>query len=418
VDQKTYTHRFDNGLTLVAEPMDWLESVAFAVLVPAGCSREPASHPGLANFACEMVQRGCGERDNRKFVEDLENLGVDRSASVSNAHTSFGGAMPAERIYEALPIFADLLLRPHLPEQQLEEGRQVCFQEIFAVEDDLAQRTMLELRRRHFPEPYGRSCHGTMESVSEISHDDIRIFHDQNYRAGETILSVAGNFEWPRLRDEVGQLLGDWFTGESQTFEVTKPVDGTFHIEHPSSQTQIGVAYSSVPYRDPKYFQARGAVGVLSDGMSSRLFTEVREKRGLCYSVYANLQSLRDYGSVMCYSGTSTDRAQETLDVMVAELQRLAEGIEAEELERLKVQIRSGLIMQQESSRARASVIAGDWYHLGRVRSVDEVNRLVRELTVDSINTFLKEHPPRDFSVVTLGQQPLEMPRGVSTAQA
>lgn len=418
MEQQIYTHRYDNGLTLVAEPMDWLESVAFAFLVPAGCSREPASHPGLANFTCEMVQRGCGERDNRRFVEDLENLGVDRSASVSNAHTSFGGAMPAERISEALPIFADLLLHPHLPKQQLEEGRQVCLQEIYAVEDDLAQRAMLELRRRHFPEPYGRSCHGTVPSVSEISLDDIRIFFDQNYRAGETILSVAGKLDWPRLRDQVGQLLSDWFTGESPTFEVAKPVDGTFHIEHPSSQTQIGVAYSSVPYRDPRYFQARGAVGVLSDGMSSRLFTEVREKRGLCYSVYANLQSLRDHASVFCYSGTSTDRAQETLDVMIAELERLAEGIEPDELDRLKVQIRSSLIMQQESSRARASMIAGDWYHLGRVRPIDEVSRLVNELTVDSINAFLKEHPPRDFSVVTLGQQQLEMPRGVSKAQA
>lgn len=229
---------------------------------------------------------------------------------------------------------------------------------------------------------------------------------------------MAGKLDWPRLRDEVGQLLGDWFIGESPTFEVTKQIGGPFHIDHPSNQTQIGVAYSSIPYRAPNYFQARGAVGVLSDGMSSRLFTEVREKRGLCYSVYASMQSLRDYGSVFCYSGTSTDRAQETLDVMIAELERLGEGIESDELDRLKVQIRSSLVMQQESSRSRSLNIAGDWYHLGRVRSLEEVNRAVNDLTVDSINSFLREHPPRDFCVVTLGQQQLEMPRGVSTAQA
>ena len=145
--------------------------------------------------------------------------------------------------------------------------------------------------------------------------------------------------------------------------------------------------------------------------MSARLFTEVREKRGLCYSVYASYHTLRDRGGVFCYAGTTAERAQETLDVTLGELTRLAEGVETQELDRLKARIKSALIMQQESSSARSSSLARDWYHLGRARTLDEVGRRIDELTCASINAYLAEHPPRDFTIVTLGRSALEVPQ-------
>ena len=121
-----------------------------------------------------------------------------------------------------------------------------------------------------------------------------------------------------------------------------------------------------------------------------------------------------DRGAVFCYAGTGADRAQETLDVTLAELRRLAQGIEEHELDRLKARIKSALIMQQESSSARSASLARDWYHLGRARTLDEVGRLIDGLTSRSINAYLAEHPPADFTVVTLGSRPLEVPCGVS----
>ena len=117
--QEIRSHLFPNGLTLVAESMDWVESAAFTLVLPAGCSHDPQQQLGLANFTCEMVQRGCGPRDNRQFVEDLDRLGADRSASVSQVHTSFGAAMLAENLPRVLEIYADLALRPLLPPEQL-----------------------------------------------------------------------------------------------------------------------------------------------------------------------------------------------------------------------------------------------------------------------------------------------------------
>ena len=398
--------------------MPWLESVAFAMLLPAGVRYDPDDRAGLANLTCEMVQRGCGKRNSRQFVEDLENLGVDRSASVSNAHTSFGGAMPAERLGMALQIYADLVQRPLLPSEQLEDSRQVCLHEIRAIDDDPAQKAMHELRNRHYGEPYGKPTPGTLAAVENISISDVQNHVDATYQPGEAILSVAGKFDWDELRKQVEELFGDWPARPTRSITEKSGTGGYIHMDHDSSQTHIAIAYPSVPYSDPQYYQARGAVGVLSDGMSSRLFDEVREKRGLCYTVHAHCHSFRDRGSVICYSGTTTERAQETLDVLIGELTRLSEGIRQEELNRLKARIKSALIMQQESSAARSGSIAADWYYLKRGQTLEEIGRIIDDLSCDSINAYLAEHPPADFTIVTLGEKQLEIPLGISSANA
>jgi predicted Zn-dependent peptidase len=411
VTEPIQIHEYDNGLALVTQRMDSLESAAFSLLVPGGCARDPRPLLGLANITCEMVQRGCGVRDSRQFVSDLENLGVDHSASVSNAHTSLGGAMPAEKLSDALAIHADLVLRPHLPAEQLEDARLACIQEIRALEDDLAQRAMLELRLRRYGDPFGRSSQGTLDAMRRITLDDIRDFYAATYRPNGAILSVAGKIDFARVRDQVGQLFADWQPAPIPSQDEVPGNGAPSHIPHESNQTHITISYESVPYAHADYYQARAAVGVLSDGMSSRLFTEVREKRGLCYAVYAVCHTLRDRGSVFCYAGTTTERAQETLDVMIDQLRELAAGVRPDELQRLKARLKSALIMQQESSSARSGSIAADWYYLQRVQTLEEVGRIVDQLTCESINSYLAERPPRDFLVVTLGQRELELPR-------
>jgi predicted Zn-dependent peptidase len=186
------------------------------------------------------------------------------------------------------------------------------------------------------------------------------------------------------------------------------------HILFESTQSHVGIAYPTIPYKHPDYFQAWAAVGVLSSGSSSRLFTEVRERRGLCYTVNASLHTQRDRAAVFCYAGTTAERAQETLDVTIGELQRLGNGIEASELDRLKARIKSSLIMQQESSAARSGAIAREWYHLGRARTLGEIGAMIDALSAESINGYLRTNPPRDLLVVTLGPKPLEVPVGVS----
>jgi predicted Zn-dependent peptidase len=414
VSEPIEIHEYTNGLVLVAQRMPWVESAALTLLVPAGCSRDPVDRLGLSNITCEMVQRGCGERDSRQFVNDLENLGVDHNASVSIAHTSFGGAMPADKIERALPIYADLVQRPHLPPDQLEDARLSCIQEIRALDDDLAQLTMLELRRRRYGPVWGRHSQGTQAAMELVALGDVQRHFAAAYRPRGAILSIAGKIDFASLCDQVGELFGSWNGDRPADVPVGRGDAASVHLTHDSNQTHLAIGYSSVPYGDPLYYQARGAVGVLSDGMSSRLFTEVREKRGLCYAVYAVCHTLRNQASVFCYAGTTTDRAQETVQVVLDELRRLRLGVQPDELRRLQARLKSALIMQQESSSARSSSIAADWYYLGRVQTVEQVRRIVENLCCESINAYLTDHPPAHFTVVTLGQQHLEIPVEIS----
>lgn len=402
-----HSYTYPNGLVLVAEPLDGLQSAAFTLLTPAGAIHDPADRGGLSGFTCEMALRGAGPRDGRQFILDLDNLGVERSESVGNAQTSYSGATLAENLPKALAIYADVLRRPHLPEDQLEAGRLAMLQELRAVEDEPSQKVMIELQRRHYPDPWGRPTQGELAAIEATTIDDVRGHHRRCYRPNGTILGVAGRFDWNELVDCVGACFGDWQPVESAPILETPPKGRYKHIEYDSQQTHIGIAYASVPYSHPDYFLAWGATGALSGGMSARLFTEVREKRGLCYSVYATQHTLPHLGAVFCYAGTGADRAQETLDVTLAELVRLGQGIEEHELDRLKARIKSALVMQQESSAARSTSLCRDWYYLGRARPLEEVEQLIDALSSRRINAYLAEHPPKDFTVVTLGSQPL-----------
>jgi predicted Zn-dependent peptidase len=414
VTEAIHNHTFPNGLVLVAEPMPWLDSAAFTLMVPAGCVHDPADRNGLSSFACEMALRGAGPRDSRQFIEDLDNLGVEWSDSVSSARTSFSGATVAGNLPRALEIFADVVQRPHLPAEQLEAGRLVMLQELRAIEDEPAQKVMIEVQRRHYPDPWGRPSQGEEDAIQAITIEEIRRQFEAHYRPNGSILGIAGKFDWAVLKDTVQRLMGDWKSRQVPGIAEGPAGKKLDHLEQETKQTHIGIAYETIPYRDPDYFQAWGAVGVLGSGMSSRLFTEVRERRGLCYHVDASYHSLLDRAGVFCYAGTSAERAQETLDVTLQVLSELGRGIEAGELDRLKARIKSGLIMQQESSAARSSMIAVDWYHLGRVRTLDEVGRIVDGLTPESINAYLAEHSPGDFTIVTLGPRPLEVTVGIS----
>ena len=411
-------HQYDNGLTLVAQSMPWLASAAFSILLPAGGRYDFESRHGLANFVCEMVQRGCGDLDSRQFIEQLQLLGVDYSSSAGNQHTRFGGAMKSTELHDTLGVYRDVLRNPHLPESQLEDGRQVCFQEIWATKDDLASQTVRKLRERFFGDPDGRHADGTVESVTSIRQQDIQEFWKRHYQPSGTIIAVAGKIDFEALTSHVGSLFDDWEPNPVESIESRGEVHGSFHIPFESEQTQIALAWPGISYSDPDYYKHRAAIGVLSDGMSSRLFHEVREKRGLCYGVSASAVSVGERGAVIAHSGTSSARAQETLDVLVEELVKIKDGIREDELSRLKVQFRSGMIMQQESCRSRAGSIASDWYRLGRVRTLDEITDIITGLDVGSINEHVAAHPPQNFDLVTLGSAPLELKNGIPTTSA
>ncbi len=404
------TAQLPNGLTIVAEPMPQKQAAAWAFLVPAGAANERADREGITTVLESLCYCGAGERDSRAFSDALDDLGVDRSGGASSEYTTFSGATLGDYLPDSLSLYADLIRRPRLPEDEWEAQRDLALQSLQSLEDAPARKMMVHLRRAYFPGPFGRSTLGNEKDLQALTLDDLRADHAARYLPDGAILALAGNLDFDKIVARVTELFGDW-KGSAPPIGDATPVQTPVsqHIEQDTSQQQIGVIYSGVPSTDPHIYDYRVAMSVLSGGMGARLFTEVREKRGLVYSVSASAHTHRGCGFTMAYAGTTPERSQETLDVLLAELERLDEGVSAAEVERARIGMLSSLIMQEESSRSRAAAIARDQFMLGRVRSLDEVTEAVQNVSPQSIAAFTQERPAREFTVVTLGPASLRV---------
>ncbi len=388
--------------------MPWLESVAFTLMFPGGTAREGAQRLGLAGMTLELSQRGCGHWSSRDVVEQLDFLGVERSSSVSSFYTSISMSAMARVLDTTFEVAAAMVREPHFPEDELEEVRQSALLELASIEDDPAQKCFVELKRSRFAEPFGRSSLGSVSGIEAVSHEDCVAFHHAHAKPEGAVLSIAGRFDWQDFLKLVDRYLGSWAGGPAADLGDVEPRVGSIHIPHDSQQTHIALAYDSVAYAHPEYYRGRGIVGILSDGMSSRLFTEVREKRGLVYAISASSHSLKNCGSVLCYAGTTSGRAQETLDVTIETIRSISQGIDSGELSRLKSRTRTALVMEQESSASRSSQLAYDWITLGRTTTRQEVLSEIEKLTSENLIEHFKNHPPKRWTLVTIGPEPLE----------
>eukprot|EP00913_Durusdinium_trenchii_P010902 g10231.t1 len=341
------------------------------------CIYDPKGQNGSAAVLSDLITRGAGDLDTKQLSAALDNLGLQRHESVGNVFTTFTGATLAENLAPAIRVYGTIVRNPALPADQFDAARAGVEQTLRAMEDEPRQKVIQELRRHCYNDPWGRPTDGSLEDLPSLSADSVRKHFETCYRPNGAILGIAGKVDVAAITALVDEVFGDWEQKPDPVFETGPRGTAFEHIDHDSTQTHIGIAYNAIPYRDPDYYAAWAAVSILSGGMSSRLFTEVREKRGLCYAISASLTSLRDEARVLCYAGTTTERAQETLDVTLVELARLAEGIEQDELDRCKARAKSSLIMQQESTIARSSAIARDWYHLGRINTLDDVGRKI-----------------------------------------
>ena len=405
-----FLHTFPNGLTLLAEAMPGVQSAAMSLLVPAGSSSDPAGRSGSSNVLSDLILRGAGKLDSKALTDHLDRLGLQRSSSAGIYHTRLGCAALAGKVMEGLPTYADIIRRPHLPESGFDAAKDLALQAISGIDDEPRQKLLIKLREQHFPYPFGRSSMGKQEDLEALTLDDAKADHVRRFHPRGAILAMAGNVHFGQLKDAVEKHFGDWDGSEVAPLPRQAAAGGTLHEDQQSEQTHIGLAYPSILETDENYYVVRLAIEVLSGGMSGRLFTEIREKRGLVYSVWAGYSSLKDVGCIMGYAGTSNDRAQATLDCLVAEFHRLTEGVTEAELQRAKIGLKAATIMQGESSGARAGAIAHDFFIRGRIRTLEEIKAGIDGVTVERVNAYLKAHPPGPFTVVTVGPKALKVP--------
>ena len=405
-------HKLDNGMVILGERMEVVESAAFGFMLPAGAACLPDGCCGAANVIADWIFRGAGQKDNRQLGDALDGLGLHRSASVNSAHLAIGAILEASNLSAAIELYGDVILRAKLADEQFAPARQLVIDGVKGLDDDPRQKVMLKLREQFYPQPLGRSTAGEISQLEQLTAEKTRQMAAENFNLSWTIFAVAGKYDFDAVVRQMEKLFARGSRTAGRTIAIGHKGEKYRHIPNEGAQVHIGLMTPTARQGDKDYYNARVAVEVLSGGMSARLFTEVREKRGLCYAVGASYHTMKEAAGIACYAGTTPDKAQQTIDVIMNEFNRLADGISEEEIQRAKVGLKSALIMQSESSSSRAGAIATDYYMLGRVRLLDEIKAEIDKTSVDSVLDFLRRKKFTDFTVVTIGPKEITVPKG------
>ncbi|MBS3734509.1 MAG: insulinase family protein [Phycisphaerae bacterium] len=408
MSEEFFTRRLDNGMVLLAQRMGHVSSAAMTLLVPAGAAHDAAGADGAASVAAEWCFRGAGDRDTRQLNDALDALGCQRGETVRSEHVRFSSAQLGRNLHDVLALYADVLRRPRLSDATFEPCRNAVMQDLASLEDEPARKCNLLLREQFYPWPLGRCPYGHADALKALTPEAVREHVARGFSPSGAILAVAGNVDWDGLCAAAEAAFGDFAADAPPPVQPEPARRGVRHIAKDSAQQHIALAHASVPLSDERYYAARTAQTVLSGGMGSRLFAEVREKRGLVYHVSCRYNTLKDQAGLFTYAGTRPEVAQETFDVTVGELRRLREGITPDELARAKTQLKSSLVMQGESTGARARMLATDWYHLGRLRGLAEISDAIDAVTADDVLAYLDDYPAEDFTVLVIGPQDIE----------
>ena len=392
--------------------MPGVSSAAISVLIPVGAAVDPEGLEGSSNILAELMHRGAGPYDNRALSQEYEKLGTQAGHSAGVEMSSISTTLLGENLPRAIELIGHTLRRPRLPEEELDNVVQLALQELKSLEDEPSSKVMVELSKDLYAPPFGRNSMGTVEGLEKITIDSIRDFYQSQFVPTKLIIGVAGNFDWTQVIKSLETELGNWL-GEKNIIQpkALKKNDSTRHLNKETSQLQIALAYPSVAIDHPDYYVARVGVGILSGGMAGRLFIEVREKRGLVYRVSASHSGAINRAAIFCYAGTTTERAEETLQVMVQELRNLSKGVSKEELQRSKADLKSRIVLSSESSSSRAGSIVSDLWNLGRVRTLDEIKKAVDDVSSDDLERHLNEYKVNPITLMTLGQKGLVIPQ-------
>ncbi|MTW18209.1 insulinase family protein [Rhodoplanes serenus] len=377
--------RLPSGLVVVTDDMPHLETASLGVWVNCGSRHERPNEHGISHFLEHMAFKGTETRSARRIAEEIEAVGGDLNAATGVEVTAYYARMLRRDVPLALEVLADILSHPKFDVDEIARECNVIIQEIGALEDtpddlvfDFLQATA------YADQPVGRSILGTPDTVRSLDGAMLRDYLARNYRAPGTVVAAAGAVDHDALVDDVARLFAG-FSGPASGSPEPARFRGGVHVEgRDLEQAHLAVALEGVPQRDPSLYSLQVFTNVLGGGMSSRLFQEVRETRGLCYSIYCFHSPYADTGLFGLYAGTDAADAQELMRVVVDEMEGAAETLTEAEVARAKAQMKTGLLMALESSGARAEQLARQIIIHDRVMPIDEIVARVDAVTVES----------------------------------
>jgi predicted Zn-dependent peptidase len=374
-----------SGLTVVTDDMPHLETASLGVWVGSGSRDERADEHGISHLLEHMAFKGTTRRTARQIAEEIEAVGGDINAATSVETTAYYARVLKADVPLALDVLSDILAGPTFDPDELAREQNVIVQEIGATEDTPDDLVFDYLQNTAFPnQPVGRSILGTRDSVCSFDAARLRAYLSRNYRGPDMVISAAGAVDHKSVVREAERRFAT-FQGPAAPIPEPARFGGGSRIEtRDLEQAHIALALEGVPQRDPALFSMQVFSNILGGGMSSRLFQEVRETRGLCYSIYSFHMSYSDTGLFGLYAGTDASDVPELMRVVIGEIASAAETINETEVARAKAQMKAGLLMALESSGARAEQLARQIMAYGRPLPVAELVARIDAVTVDS----------------------------------
>ncbi len=383
----TTVSRLANGLRVVSHRMPHLGTVALGLWVASGARHETPEQTGISHFLEHMAFKGTGRRTAAEIAEEIEQVGGELNAATSLDATCYYARVLKDDVGVAIDLLADIVQNPRYSEDDLARERDVILQEIAGTRDSPDDIVYDLIQDAAFTDqPLGRPILGTVESVSSITTADLRAFLACRYRADQMVLSAAGNIEHGALVRHAEALFQGLNTGSASAATPAHYVGGSRLSTKTFEQAHVVLGFEGLSFRDPAFYPAQVFSGLFGGGMSSRLFQEVREKRGLCYSIYSSAWGLGDTGLLSVHAATGPEMIDELVDVVRHELAVAAADLASErELQRSKAQLKTGLLMSLESSVGRAEQMARQILAFDRLLPAEELIEHVEQVTREDV---------------------------------
>lgn len=397
--------RLPNGLTVVAQPMSHLETTSLGLWVGVGARHEGAAEHGISHFLEHMSFKGTASRSAQAIAEEIEAVGGDLNAATGLEHTAYFARVLKGDEAVALDLIADILLSSSFAPDELEREREVILQEIAATEDSPEDIAYELVQEAAYPgQPVGRPILGSPANIRAFTGQDLRAFLATHYGPENMVLAAAGAVHPDALLRHAEALFGGLTRRGFGLEAPARYAGGTRAREKRFEQSHIILAFEGPSSRDREYYTAQVLSGLFGGGMSSRLFQEVREKRGLCYAIYSTAWGLKDTGVFAVHAATGAGTMGELIDVVGAEFERMGEAGPTEpEVARAKAQLRAGLLMSLESSSVRAEQLARQLLVHGRLISASELVAEVDRVTAEDVRRLAQRLATSPPSVAVVG---------------
>ncbi|MBL3701893.1 insulinase family protein [Sulfitobacter sp. BDSS02] len=378
-----------NGFRIVSEFMPGLQSAAIGIWVNAGGRHERIEQNGIAHFLEHMAFKGTKKRSSLQIAEAIEDVGGYINAYTSREVTAYYARVLKNDVPLALDVISDILLNPVFDPNEIEVERGVILQEIGQAADTPDDVIFDWLQEESYrDQPLGRTILGPSERVSSFSRDDLSRFVGEHYGPGQMILSAAGAVDHDALVKAAEELFGHLEPSPILPVSQAKFTGGEVRREKTLEQAHFALALESPGYRDDAIYVSQIYSSALGGGMSSRLFQEVRERRGLCYTIFAQTGAYADTGTVTIYAGTSAAQIGELAGITIDEMKRAASDISAEEVARARAQMKAGMLMGLESPSNRAERLARLVQIWDKVPSLEDTIQRIDSVTTGDVRAF------------------------------